>query len=61
MNDTAQKPVASSTTDEGRTVIDMSKMSEGQRAAFRVRERSRLVGSRAVGFGGYSEHGVLLR
>jgi alkylation response protein AidB-like acyl-CoA dehydrogenase len=41
MNETAQRPKVSSATDEGRTVIDMSKMSEGQRAALQVTEAAR--------------------
>ena len=41
MNDTAQKPPVRSSTDENRTVIDMSKMSEGQRAALQVTEAAR--------------------
>jgi alkylation response protein AidB-like acyl-CoA dehydrogenase len=41
MNDTAQKPGAAHATEEGRGVIDMSKMSEGQRAALQVTEAAR--------------------
>ncbi len=41
MNDTAQKPTETAATDEGRSVIDMSKMNEGQRAALQVTEAAR--------------------